>query len=342
MHAQKPASAEALLPAAAAARKALTPATGIERQELPEAVRNTLAYADLFDYPLSLYEIHHGLFGMRATLAEIRQATRDLKERGEIEEREGYYFLAERSALVAVRQQRRMLSRELLEKNRKWLRLVQNFPFVRGVAISGAMAFQNCKPGDDIDLFLIIEKGRLWTAYSGLVAVLKLFGKRRLLCLNCLVDTEHLRFDDQDLFVAHQIGFLQPLSGAELFRQFFRANAWCRRYLPQMEVESRLRQTEQDAAISRGRGAAWGAILEGLLLLPWFRGLEGFIHQRYRRRIARLTRHLHPQAVVAARGQIKLFTNNHRFQVQHQLAARLEELEKDSLLTAQDNDSILI
>ncbi|MGH7492192.1 MAG: glycosyltransferase family 4 protein [bacterium] len=338
--APKPASTELLHSLSAAARKGLLPAagTGIELQE---AVRSTLAYADLFDYPLALYEIHYGLFGVRATLAEIRQATRDLKARGEIGEKEGYYFLAERSAIVTVRQQRRTLSRELLDKNRRWLRLVQNFPFVRGVAISGAMAFQNCKPGDDIDLFLVIEKGRLWTVYSGLVAVLKLFGKRRLLCLNCLVDTEHLRFDDQDLFVAHQIGFLKPLSGAELFQQFFRANAWCRRYLPQIEVEARLRQTAGDGESGR-MGVVWGSILENLLRRSWFSRLESFVYRRYRRRIARLTRHLHPQAVVAARGQIKLFTNNHRFQVQHQLAERLQEFGKNSVFTEQENDSILI
>jgi glycosyltransferase involved in cell wall biosynthesis len=219
--------------------------------ELQEAVRRTLAYADLFDYPLVLREIHYGLFGMRASLAEIRQATKNLEESGEIAQENGYYFVSGRAAIVTVRQQRRILSQEFLERNRRWLQLVKNFPFVRGVAISGAMAFQNCKPGDDIDLFLIVEKGRLWMVYSSLVALLKLFGKRRLLCLNCLIDMENLRIEDQDMFVAHQIGFLQPLSGAEFFRQFFRANMWCRRYLPQIDGEIRLRESEWGAAIGR-------------------------------------------------------------------------------------------
>ncbi len=303
--------------------------------ELLHAVRRTLAYADLFDYPLTCSEIHYGLFGVQAVYAEVRQALRGLEDGGEIMKAEGHYFLAGRAPIVALRQQRREWSQALLQKNRRWLRLVRSFPFVRCAALSGAMAFQNCTRSDDIDLFLIVEKGRLWTVYTGLAILLKLAGKRRRLCLNCLVDTEHLLCADQDDFVAHQIAFLQPESGAESFRQFVRANGWCGRHLPQSNMESRLTEEIQTRDLSLAR-ARWRVALEGFLRRPLFDRLEDFICEHYRRRIAHLTQHLPPQAVAATPGQIKLFTNNHRFRVQRSVAARLQELEKPHLLDKQN------
>ncbi len=297
------------------------PATALQR-----AVRQTLAYADLFDYPLTLPEIHYGLFGVSASFAEVRQAVLAMRNNGEITEKESYHYFNGRAAVVNLRQHRAVISGELLKKNRRWLGLVQSFPFVRCVALSGALAFQNCKRDDDLDLFLVVEKGRLWTVYAGLVALLKFFGKRRRLCLNCLIDTEQMRFADQDLFVAHQIAFLQPLSGAECFRQFFQANVWCGRYLPQIDAEARLPATAPAEDLRRSR-LKWRQLVENFFRGPRLDRLENFIYHRYRNRIARLTRHLLPQAVSAERGQIKLFTNNHRFHLQYKLAARVEELE---------------
>lgn len=329
-----PYSQNGRLPHAAAAPDSLDAAPrAFAPGPLPRAVRQTLAYADLFDYPLTFFEIHHGLLGAAASRAELEQALLELQGSGEICESEGYFYFNGRGAIVAVRRQRARISGALLRKNRHWLRLVQNFPFVRGVALSGAIAFQNCKAGDDIDLFLIVEQGRLWLVYFALAALLKIFRKRRQLCLNCLVDTANLRFGDQDLFVAHQIAFLQPISGVECFRQFFRANAWCRRYLPQADFETGLRAAPE---IRRH------ILIEKILGLSFFNRIENFVHLRYRRRIARLTRHLQPQAVCVAAGQIKLFTNNHRFHVQHRLSARMQELERQSFCLEQNRGQGLV
>jgi len=294
---------------------------------LLSAVRRTLAYADLFDYPLTLAELHEGLFEVAATAVAVRQALMHLQYNGEVEDKGGYYFLRGRASVVAQRQTRQGWSQELLQKHRTWLRLVQGFPFVRGVAISGALAFQNCKRDDDIDLFIIVESGRLWTVYASLALLLKWCGKRRRLCLNCLVDTAHLRYEDENLFVAHQIEFLRPVSGAEYFRQFFHANDWYRQFLPQSDAVARLASAKQNPD---GLRAAKPGTLEKLFAGRLLDRLENYVCERYRQRIARLTQHLQPAGVVAARGQIRLFTHDHRFELQHKLAARLQELERQT------------
>ncbi len=292
---------------------------------LAEALKKTLAYADLFDYPLTPQELHYGLIEYAATYAEVRHELEHLCDAGEIVQREGHFCFPGREACVDTRSRRRQLSEQMLARHNRVLRLIKNFPFIRGVALSGALAFQNAEVDGDLDLFVIVAPGRLWSAYLGLVLLLKALGKRREVCLNCLLDGAHLAISERDFFVAHQIAFLQPLAGAEQLREFFRANAWCAKFLPQTEPADRITTAvwAEDAARSR---KPWRNALEAILRRPLFDAIERLIFKLYRRRIHTLTRHLQPQAITAEPGRIKLFTNDHRFHLQRRLERRLQEL----------------
>ncbi len=287
-----------------------------------EAVLRTIAYADLFDYPLRFSEIHDGLLGARASGAEVSAALQRLQQRGIVTSSEDYFFLSDRRRLPESRRQRSSSSRRIIEQNQRILARIKNFPFVRGLALSGALAFENGKEGDDLDLCLIVDSRRLWTAYLGLVLLTKLLGKRRLVCLNCLIGTEQLVWSERDFFVAHQIAFLLPLSGAEYFRQFWAENSWTRDHLPQISVKRRIAQGKLlagDESDSKSRRK----IVETVLALKPFNLLEKTIFYFYRRRIRRLTQHLQADSVTANAGQIKLFTNNHRGRLKAKLEARL-------------------
>ncbi|MDZ7360830.1 MAG: glycosyltransferase family 4 protein [candidate division KSB1 bacterium] len=292
-----------------------------------EAVLQTLAYADLFDYPLRPEEIHDGLFACEASLNEVNAALSGCEQRGVIERNNCLYFIRGRSHIVAAREQRRQQSRLLLQKNAWLLRLIINFPFVRSLALSGAMAFENCQQADDIDVFIITAPRRLWTVYVALVLLLKLLGKRQTICLNCLLDLDHLRLDESDFFVAHQIAFLRPLSGFEHCEKFQAANAWIYAHLPQRRREKPVK-SRHFAEASRAKMLA-EKIFSGRV----FDYLERLLFTAYRRRIRRKTAHLNlnEEAVVAAPGQIKLFTNNHRHRIKEALSHRLHEIRRSGL-----------
>lgn len=289
-----------------------------------EAVLKTLAYADLFDYPLRPEEIHDGLFACEASLTEVEAALSECEGRGVIEQSHRVYFIRGRGHIVATRQQRRLQSRLLLQKNAWLLRLIINFPFVRSLSLSGAMAFENCQQADDIDVFIITTPRRLWTVFVSLVLLLKLLGKRRTICLNCLLDLDHLRLGESDFFVAHQIAFLRPLSGFEHCNKFQAANAWIYSHLPQRRGEKPV-NSRQFAE----RGGA-KALVEKIFSACIFDYLERLLFAAYRRRIRRKTAHLNlnEEAVVAAPGQIKLFTNNHRHRIKEALSHRLHEIRR--------------
>jgi hypothetical protein len=206
------------------------------------------------------------------------------------------------------------------------LRIIMNFPGVRSVSLSGAAAFDNCTPVDDIDVFIITAPHRLWSVYVALVILLKLLGKRKTICLNCLFDEEHLAFNSRDFFVAHQIAFLRLWSGSEPFHQFLSANKWIRSHLPQhRETFEPLVRAAHRSRLQR----AAESILHWRVFDVVERTLFVLYHRRIRRKIARLGH----DDVVMHLGQIMMFTNNHRYRVKAALERRLRELLQHNSLT---------
>ena len=285
------------------------------------AILRTVVYADLFDYPLRLEEIHRGLLGHAASLEEVKQALAGAGLAPYLQQHAGHYFLRGKAATVSSRRIREQTSSELLRRHRRLLRLVGRFPFVRGAALSGAAAFRNCVARDDLDLFLIVHPRRTWLVYTALALLLKLLRKRRLLCLNYLYGKPNLTVAERDFFVAHQIAFLQPISGNGLFRAFLQENGWVRTYLPQAEI---IEQAWARRFTVPPRSRLQRA-LEAVLGLRLFDALEAHAYRWYGAHIRRLTRHL-PDSVRVEKDRIMLFTNDHKTRALERFRKRLQEV----------------
>jgi glycosyltransferase involved in cell wall biosynthesis len=312
-------------------------------EKISEAALKTLAYADLFDYPLRAEEVHEGLLDCGASIEEVREVLEALESHGVIARTGPLFFIRGRGKIVAVREQRRQQTRRLLQKHARLIKFVIKFPFVRSIALSGAAAFENSHHRDDLDLFVITAGKRLWSVYTALALLLKLMGKRRLLCLNCLVDLDHLSIDEGDFFVAHQIAFLRPLSGIEHFKKFQAANAWVSAHLPQCRLRSADSLPAKMPALLANDGQPESFWLKKLAETIWswrlFDYLERLIFGFYRRRIRRLTEHARAEAVVVEPGQIKLFTNDHRHRLKNALHQRLHQILKTELLEVENEAS---
>lgn len=91
--------------------------------------------------------------------------------------------------------------------------------------MTGANAFESCADQDDIDLFLVTRKNRLWISYVLLVLYSKLIRKRHILCINYLVDEKNLCATRQDYYTAVQIIQMVPLLNHEFAQKFWPATA---------------------------------------------------------------------------------------------------------------------
>jgi hypothetical protein len=228
--------------------------TPTHAQEL--AVLRSVTYAGLFDYPLTLEQLHESLIEVRADAEAVASWWRNSALlQATVEYRDGLYFPYGRSDLIGTRARREILSRELLVRDRGILSFVQAMPYVRMVALSGSLAHLNGESSADLDLFVITAPHRVWSVTVSLLAIAKLFGWRRRMCLNYVISERALGVEPKDLFSANQIIHLRPLSGGEVFTRFVEANAFVRTAYPNFVV----------APHGKDRPAAARRALEALL-----------------------------------------------------------------------------
>jgi hypothetical protein len=197
------------------------------------AFLQSVIYASIFEYPLSLAQLRESLIGEVAsedTLARWYVASPRLQ--ATVEHRDGYYFPRGRDDLLETRRHREALSRRLLNELRSPLRLLTRMPFVRMVALSGSLAHLNAEGNADLDLFVITNAGRVWSVMVTTLAVARLLGWRARLCLNYVVSERGLMVEPADLFSANQIIHLQPVVGIEAYQLFLDANPFVERFYP--------------------------------------------------------------------------------------------------------------
>ncbi len=195
-----------------------------------QSVFHTLAYADVFDYPLTAPEVYRYLTSTKGTMEEV---TRALSDKSLFSQTGEYCTLRGREAIVETRKRRAQVAARLWRKAIRYGRIIASLPFVKIVAITGSLAMNNTEEGKDIDYMIVTAPNRLWTcrALSLLVArIAKLEGVS--LCPNYLVTTNALELKERSLYVAHELAQMIPLSGMKMYNEFRQRNAWVEGYLP--------------------------------------------------------------------------------------------------------------
>jgi len=200
----------------------------------------TLAYHDIFDYPLTLSEVRHLLVGKKATQAPVGQELARLVKAKKIGAKDGYFYLKGRAKTVNLRKQRSRWSKAKLKRASFFAQILKVIPTIKLVAISGALAMKNCHKDDDIDLVLITSAGSLWTTRF-FANILLLPFKRdprgqkiaNRACLNVFIDESALKIRPPNLYLAHEICQMKPLWDRDgTYSRFIQANSWVKKYLP--------------------------------------------------------------------------------------------------------------
>jgi hypothetical protein len=206
---------------------------------LRRAVVSTLVYADLFDYPLTHFEIQRYLIGEAAATSRVTALlVGDAGLRRHVDRTGDWVHLAGRSHLAKVRRERAAVSADLWPIARHYGARIARLPFVRLVGVTGALAMNNAAVGDDIDLFTLVQPGRLWLCRLFILAIVRLAARRgTTLCPNFLLSTDHLRLSERNLFTAHEIAQMVPLTRTPWYDAFLDANGWVRDFLPNAFAE---------------------------------------------------------------------------------------------------------
>jgi hypothetical protein len=254
----------------------------IETTSLRRAILHTLAYADVFDYPLTACEVHRYLTGVKASYEEVSQALNEVDFwHGLLARTEPYFTLYRREAISQTRARRKSVSRRLWQDAKFYGRILAALPFVRMVAVTGSLAMENVNESGDIDYFIVTSCGRLWTCRAMsllIVHIAKLVGVT--LCPNYFVAKSALVLSDRSLYAAHELVQMIPLDGIEIYNEMRRLNGWTDEYLPNAQGTPELFTDIEHPS-------RWQFLLEALLnLLP----IKYFEAWEMKRKIEKLSR----------------------------------------------------
>lgn len=207
------------------------------------AILTTLAYADIFNFPLKQDELWQYLISDKGIQKKrFLQSLETIKP--QVSFKDGYYTLKnkERTIQKRIKNLGEVARKQALAS--KAANIISKIPTVQFIGISGALAARNIGPEDDIDLFIILKKEKIFVSRFWMLLFLEMLGVRRTrnqknaankICINLLIDASSMRWspEKRDIYTAHEIAQIQPLFEREdMYNRFLQENLWVQSLLP--------------------------------------------------------------------------------------------------------------
>lgn len=210
-------------------------------QQTPkQSVIKVLAYFDIFNYPLTKEEIFSFL-GEKTHADELARALEQLAAAQRIFKLGSFYSLQNDPSLRDRRMAGNHKAAALLHTAYKIGSFLYQFPYVRGIGISGSLSKNFADQQTDIDFFIITRTNRLWVARTFMHLFKKLTfitGHQHWYCMNYYIDEAALRIEEQNIFTATELITLLPVCGNGTMDKFFETNNWTTLYFPnQAEIK---------------------------------------------------------------------------------------------------------
>ena len=168
------------------------------------------------------------------------------------------YTLPEYSKNIRLYEKRRVISQSKLNNWRFkfYIKFINFFPQIKLVGLSGSISMMNAVMDDDIDLFIITAKNKLFTGrFIALLFAQLLYLRRKRItnyelrineknkvCLNLFFDESNLTVPKfkQSEYVAHEVLQMKPIiNKSQTYEKFLQANLWVIKIFPNSKLETR-------------------------------------------------------------------------------------------------------
>jgi hypothetical protein len=211
---------------------------------------DTLEYKAIFNASVSFYQLGTLLLSVEGDKDyEIDHKTlttrlKNLKRARKIKEKKGKYYISQNPPLSW--ELRAKYSSERIKD--KWFvfELLKTIKWIKFLGISGSVAAYNAGKNDDVDIFIITERHRMWLTRFFVVLLLKIIGVYRTeasphnkVCPNIYVDEESVTwpYNKQNVYTANEVVMLQPIIDRDdTYLKFLKHNSWVFNYLPNFKV----------------------------------------------------------------------------------------------------------
>jgi len=208
------------------------------------------------------------------------------------------YMLTSHSQSLSSRFQREQMSAAKLASAASFAQLLTRLvPFIRTIAVTGSVAYGSADKWDDVDLFIVTERKRLWLSTFWMLLQIRLYKALGLraayllpFCLSYLHDEdgfsrETRRSRASPLF-ARELLKAKPVAGTEKYRRILEENKWVAEFYSKPYEETlRLLKNGTDAGAKRRTAFPWPQSI----LLAWAEGMSYVLLSRYLRARAYIT-----------------------------------------------------
>jgi hypothetical protein len=171
--------------------------------DLGRAIVKVIIFFDLFDYPVTAYEIWENLDRAVSLSTVLSSLADQLSVQATIAESQGFYYLSGRSDIVQTRIKRYNYSCRKLKLARRWAKLFSFCPFIKLVALSNSFGDHNWRDSGDLDFFIVCADKRIWLSRLYCTGLAKILNrrpnaqtKRDRVCLSFYVSESHLDLTD--------------------------------------------------------------------------------------------------------------------------------------------------
>jgi hypothetical protein len=276
------------------------PAPGqVDLQEIQIGLEKVFKVSEYLNFPFTVEEVaDYFLPKVNITSEQLRSLITAGNFRGiPFHFRDGYLVTSVTQS-ESSRLEREQMSAAKLDSAAGFAKVLKRLvPFIRTVAVTGSVAYGSADRWDDIDLFIVTKRNRLWlTAFMTLVLVRlnKVLGLRPShlspFCLSYVHDEEGFATESQknrtNPLFARELLKAKPIAGADQYRKILENNDWVGGFYS-APYAAKLKGLEQGIG---GRVTEFnGSRGKFTLFLDWAEGIAFTLLSRYLRIRAYLT-----------------------------------------------------
>ncbi len=210
---------------------------------LDKAIVSTIAFFDIFSYPLSAFEVWKYLQKDTSYL-QVILTLKVLEENNIISQKYSFYCLKGEEDNFYIRQRRYNYTNNKIKIAKRWVKVFKLFTGLKFITLSNSIGSYNVREKGDIDLFIITKKNKIWSTRFILAVIGKIFNLRPYpenekdkLCLSFFVSEDNLNLEtyakENDLYFLYWLVNLNPIYDKNNYlEKLLKENNWIKSYLP--------------------------------------------------------------------------------------------------------------
>jgi len=201
---------------------------------LAKSIIKTLAYYDIFNYPLTKEEIYICSNTNGDTKSSVFEELKVLVSSGIVYQSNKFYSIKHVNHLIGKRIEGNKRAIKKMKTAKLFSKFISHFPYVRGVLLSGSISKGYMDEKSDIDYFIITAHNRLWIARIFLVFFKKFFllNSYKFFCINYFISITELEIEEKNIFTAVELATLIPMYGADVYDALYDSNQWIKQFVP--------------------------------------------------------------------------------------------------------------